>query len=178
MNYCHLSDVTWNPRPLPSRFGEISENYQNSDPSDILRDGWRVAVPATVEDGARYTSAVLFTDTEAREVVTITATASEVVAEQKATEATADADAKSARMAEIVPIYGPAVGMLAQLLATFGLEMPITAPVAMPTVYAQWKADDKLGPDATMLLAVYSQLGAALSDDDIYAIGKAIGVAK
>lgn len=178
MNYCHLTDKSWNPRPLPSRFGEISENYQNSDPADILRDGWRVAVPAAVEAGARYTSAVEFTDTEAREVVTITATAAQVAAEQAAAEATAEADAKSARMAEIVPLYGPAVGMLAQLLATFGLEMPITAAQAMPTVYGAWKADDKLGPDATMLLAVYSQLNAVLSDDDIYAIGRAIGVAK
>jgi hypothetical protein len=156
MNYCHLTDATWNPRPLPSRFGEISENYFNSDTADILRDGWRVAVPATVEAGARYASAVAFTDAEAREVATITATAAQVAAEQAASEATAEADAKSAS----------------------GLEMPITAPVAMPAVYAKWKSDDKLGPDATMLLAVYSQLGAALSDDDIYAIGKAIGVAK
>jgi hypothetical protein len=178
MNYCHLTDATWNPRPLPSRFGEISENYFNSDTADILRDGWRVAVPATVEAGARYASAVAFTDAEAREVATITATAAQVAAEQAASEATAEADAKSARMAEIVPLYGPAVGMLAQLLAAFGLEMPITAPVAMPAVYAKWKSDDKLGPDATMLLAVYSQLNAVLSDDDIYAIGKAIGVAK
>jgi hypothetical protein len=106
MNYCHVTDTTWNPRPLPSRFVEISENYQNSDHAQILKDGWRVAVPATVEAGARYTSAIEFTDTEAREVVTITATAAQVAAEQAAAAA---ADAAAFQASEIVRKETPLV---------------------------------------------------------------------
>jgi hypothetical protein len=71
MNHCHITDTTWNPRPLPGAFAEIAENYQNMPPERHLADGWRVAVPYVDEPGYRHDSrisTVMFGDTLATEM--------------------------------------------------------------------------------------------------------------
>jgi hypothetical protein len=88
-----------------------------------------------------------------------------------------EAQKEAARIAALVPIYGQKVGLLAQQLAVFEMAMPIEEDQAIMDIYAKWKTDETKGADAVLLLTVYNGLRASLNNADIYAIGKAIGVA-
>ena len=88
------------------------------------------------------------------------------------------AAAEAARIAALAAIYGQAVGQFAGLLANFGLAMPITESEAALAMYTAVKANATLSADSQLCNLVYSQLKLNLTDDDIYAIGKLIGVAE
>lgn len=87
-------------------------------------------------------------------------------------------EAESARIATLVPIYGTKVGQFAGLLAVFGLAMPIEEDEASAAMYATVKADVNKTADSQLTMAIYNNLRKNLSNDDIYGIGKAIGVAE
>ena len=88
------------------------------------------------------------------------------------------AAAEAARIADLAAIYGQQVGQFAGLLANFGLAMPITESEAALAMYTAVKANATLSADSQLCNLVYSQLKLNLTDDDIYAIGKLIGVAE
>jgi len=88
MNYCHITDLSWNPRAIPSRFGDIAENYSSLPESRWLSDGWRRAVPATIGEGDVIDVChVTFTDTEANQIIDSMRTAAEIAAAKAAAEA-------------------------------------------------------------------------------------------
>jgi hypothetical protein len=104
MQYCHTSDTTWNPRPLPGAYGEIAENYQNMPPERHLGDGWRVAVPYVDEPGYRHNpaqSTVMFGDTHATEMPGALINIADEQAEQDAANAAAAEKAKQEELAAL-----------------------------------------------------------------------------
>jgi len=86
--------------------------------------------------------------------------------------------AEAARIADLAAIYGQQVGHFVTLLAAFDLNMPITEPDAATAMAAAIKQDATMSAESQLCNLVYSQLRLNLSDDDIYAIGKLIGVAE
>ena len=86
--------------------------------------------------------------------------------------------AEAARIAALIPTYGAQVGQFAALLGVFGLAMPITESEAAAAMYAGVKADVQRTADSQMTMLIYNELRQSLSNDDIYAIGKAIGVSE
>jgi len=87
------------------------------------------------------------------------------------------AQAESERLAPLIAEYGTTIGQLAALLAFFGLAMPITAEETIAPVTEAIADDARKSAQSQTMMLIYSKLNAVLSDDDIYAIGKAIGVA-
>ena len=86
-------------------------------------------------------------------------------------------EAEALRIAKLAQDYGQLVGAFAQYLAVFGLAMPITEAAAEDAVYSGTEADGKKDPDAMRLMNLYGKLSKSLSDADIYAVSKVIGVA-
>ena len=77
--------------------------------------------------------------------------------------------AESARGAELQPLIGEKVATLVQLLAVFGLVMPLDFDEAAAAMYAQSKADNSKTPDGTLCMAIYNGLKeAGYTDRDIY----------
>ena len=75
---------------------------------------------------------------------------------------------------DMIQTYGQKVAELNYLLGLFDLEMPITMDAAAPAVHAKCKEDLSLTPDGVMLLSVYNELRAALTNEEIVQIGAAI----
>jgi len=88
------------------------------------------------------------------------------------------AAAEAARIAALAAIYEAQVRHFVTLLAAFGLHMPITETEAATAMAAAIKQDATMSAESQLCNLVYSQLRLNLSDDDIYAIGKLIGVAE
>jgi hypothetical protein len=92
MQYCHVTDTTWNPRN-PDRYGDIAEGYRQASQERHIADGWRVANPASPRDGFRISkSHPEFSDVDAVQVVDEWI---DIAAEQAAQ----DADAEKAEAA-------------------------------------------------------------------------------
>jgi hypothetical protein len=158
MNYCHTSDTTWNPRPLPGAYGEIAENYQNMPPKRHLADGWRVAVPYKDEPGYRHDSrisTVMFGDTLATEMPGALIN----IADEQAAQAVADDEArKAAEAAEDARVL--ALPSIAAIVADANIlraenaalkEKLAAAEVQLATVKA---TADKAAADVATLKAV------------------------
>ena len=87
-------------------------------------------------------------------------------------------EAEALRIAKLAQDYGQKVGALVQWLDVFGLEMPITMDEVAPVAYQQIKADPTKSADSQMLTLTYEELREVMTDDDIYAVSKVIGVAE
>jgi hypothetical protein len=154
-------------KELPTTIG-LKKGLVPERDTDIYTDaGWLIApiVSFTVPEGH-----VLIAGTRRIEVT------DNVPYELWDTETAEEAERK--RIEALIPEYGQLIGQLVQLLAVFYLYMPITQAEASSAIYAQVKADVTKTADSQMTMLVYSKLRESLSDDDIYAISKAIGVAE
>ena len=100
----------------------------------------------------------------------------ETVTKSQTWETQEEAEAK--RIANLAQEYGQQVGRLAQLLAEFGLAMPITADETIAPVSQAILADPRKSAPSQEMMLIYGRLNAVLSDEDIYAVSKVIGVAE
>ena len=98
-------------------------------------------------------------------------------ADRQAAEVQADID-RAARMQAITDAYGDSVVAFVQVLSVFGISLPTTMDQATPVIYAAVKADVSKTADSQLVTIMYQGLSRCLSDDEIYAIAKARGVAE
>lgn len=155
--------------PSPYMKDEARLQASTPDRANPERFGINAQPPAEAIDGK-------WTNCKVVDYAIVPMTQAEIDARQ-AEKDSEEAQKEAARIASLVPIYGQQVGLLAQQLAMFDMAMPIEEDQAVMDIYAKWKGDEKLGADAVLLLTVYNKLRSSISNADIYAIGKLIGVA-
>jgi hypothetical protein len=98
-------------------------------------------------------------------------------ADRQAAEVQAAID-RAARMQALTDAYGDSVVAFVQVLSVFGISLPITMAQATPIIYAAVKSDVSKTADSQLATVMYDGLSRCLSDDEIYEIAKARGVAE
>ena len=98
-------------------------------------------------------------------------------ADRQAAEVQAAID-REARMQALIDAYGDSVVEFVGVLSVFGITLPATMVQATPVIYAVVKADVTKTADSQLVTIMYQGLSRMLSDDEIYAIAKARGVAE
>jgi hypothetical protein len=98
-------------------------------------------------------------------------------ADRQAAEVQAAID-RVARLQALTDAYGDSVVAFVQVLSVFGIALPITMDQATPVIYAVVKADVNKTADSQLVTIMYQGLSKCLTDDEIYAIAKARGVAE
>lgn len=84
---------------------------------------------------------------------------------------------RAARMLALTDSYGDSVVAFVQVLSVFGISLPLTMAQATPVIYAAVKADVTKTADSQLVTIMYQGLSRMLTDDEIYAVAKARGVA-